>query len=123
MSLQLVPVKWQDVQGFVEMWHRHHKPPVGYLWGHGVAADSILVGSHRNANSMLYAAVVRAAFAKGYRRVVTYTQDGEQGSSLKAAGFRIIAQLPPRKGWDTPSRPRTDRGVDGIPRTLWDVTL
>ncbi len=147
-DLQLVPVKWSDVKGFVADWHRHHKPPVGYLWAHGVAAGETLVGvaivgrpvarhfddgrtvevtrtatdGHKNANSMLYGACARAAFAKGYRRVITYNQKGETGASLRAAGYRIVAELPPRKGWDTPSRPREDRGVDGVARTLWEAS-
>lgn len=75
---------------------------------------------HKNANSMLYGACARAAFAKGYRRLVTYTQEGESGSSLRAAGWRVVAELPPRKGWNTTSRPREDRGVDGVARTLWE---
>jgi hypothetical protein len=130
-------------------WHRHHRPPVGYLWAHGVANElDVLVGvaivgrpvasafcdgltvevtrtatdGSPNANSMLYGAVARAAFAKGYRRVVTYTQTGESGSSLRAAGYQVIAQRPPRKGWSTPSRPREDRGVDGVARTLWEAS-
>jgi hypothetical protein len=147
MSLQLVPVNWQTVRGFVAMWHRHHRPPTGYLWAHGVASGELLVGvaivgrpvasalqdgrtvevtrtatdGYPNANSMLYGAVARAAFAKGYRRVVTYTQAGESGASLRAAGYRVIAERPPRPGWSSPSRPRYDRGTDGIARTLWEA--
>lgn len=75
---------------------------------------------YRNANSMLYGAAARGAFAQGYRRVITYTQDGESRASLRAAGWRIIAELPPRAGWDCPSRPRADHGVDHIARTLWE---
>jgi hypothetical protein len=147
--LRLVPVDWKTVRGFVADWHRHLRPPVGYLWGHGVANDlDVLVGvavvgrpvasafqdgvtvevtrtatdGTANVNSMLYGAVARAAFAKGYRRVVTYTQAGELGGSLRAAGYRVVAERPARKGWDTPSRPRVDRGADGIPRTLWEVS-
>ncbi len=40
----------------------------------------------RNANSMLYGAVWRAARAMGYARCITYTQHDESGASLKAAG-------------------------------------
>lgn len=147
MSLRLVPVDWRTACGFVLDWHRHHSPPRGYLWAHGVANDlDVLVGvaivgrpvasafqdgltvevtrsatdGTMNANSMLYGAVARAAFAKGYRRVVTYTQQVESGSSLRAAGYRVVAERPARKGWNSPSRPREDRGVDGIPRTLWE---
>lgn len=99
-NLELVPVDWQTARLFCGSWHRHHpKPPPGHLWRHGVAADGVLVGvaivgrpvarhfddgltvevnrtvtdGHPNANSMLYGAVARAAFAKGYRRVVFFT--------------------------------------------------
>lgn len=147
-ALQLVPVDWRTACGMVMEWHRHHRPPVGYLWAHGVAAGPTLVGvaivgrpvarayddgrtvevtrsatdGTPNANSMLYGAARRAAFALGYRRIVTTTQAGESGSSLRAAGYRVVAERPPRAGWDTPSRRRESRGVDNIARTLWDVT-
>lgn len=148
MSLRLVPIDWETLCGFVLEWHRHHRPPQGWKFGIGVATDDdLLVGvasvgrptaaafqdgltlevtrtvtdGYRNANSMLYGAAARAIFAMGYRRLVTYTQEGESGSSLRGAGFRIVAQRPPRKGWNAPSRPRVDRGVDHIPRTLWEV--
>jgi len=75
-----------------------------------------------NACSMLYAACWRAAKALGYRRLVTYTQDGETGASLRAAGWHVIAARPPRPGWDRPSRPRHDLGTAHMPRTLWEAT-
>ena len=77
---------------------------------------------YRNANSMLNGAAARAAFALGYIRVVTYTQSDESGASLRAAGFTIVAERPARPGWDTPSRPRADHGLDQVPRTLWERT-
>ena len=145
--LYLVVVDWDTVRAFCRSWHRHHpKPPPGYKWAHGVAAAGVLVGvaivgrpvareyddgatvevnrsvtdGYKNANSMLYGAVARAAFAKGYTRVITYTEAGESGASLRAAGYTVVAERPARKGWDTPSRPR-EPGRDHIPRTLWEV--
>lgn len=148
MTLELVPVTWREACAVVQAWHRHHRPPRGYLWAHGVATEAgelvgvAIVGrpiagafddgrtvevtrsctnGYRNANSMLYAAAARAAFAKGYRRVVTYTHTEESGASLRAAGYRVVAERPPRRGWDTPSRPRVAHGLDGQARTLWDA--
>ncbi|WP_394812926.1 XF1762 family protein [Streptomyces boetiae] len=58
----------------------------------------------------------------GYRRLITYTQDGESGVSLRAAGFRPAAHLPPHQGWDRPSRHRPHR-TQPTGRTRWEVTL
>lgn len=149
MSLHLVPVSFADACGFVEMWHRHHQPPVGHKFSIGVADEGAVLrgvaiigrpvarmfddGSTLevnrtatdgtpNANSMLYGAAWRAAKALGYRRLVTYTQAGESGGSLRAAGWRVIAERPARPGWDVPSRPRDGHGADAIPRTLWEAS-
>ena len=44
----------------------------------------------------------------------------ETGASLKAAGFRIVAQRPARAGWDTPSRPRDNSRYRSVKRQLWE---
>lgn len=149
MKLRIVPVKFEDACGFVATWHRHHQPPAGHKFSIGVVTpDDVLRGvaivgrpiarsyddgmtlevnrsatdGTPNANSALYGAAWRAAKALGYRRLVTYTQAGESGSSLRAAGWRVIAERPARPGWSGPSRPREDKGVDHIPRTLWEAS-
>lgn len=146
-SLQLVPVAFADACGFVALWHRHHTPPVGHKFSIGVALGEVLVGvaivgrpvarhyddgrtlevnrtatdGTPNANSMLYAAAWKVTRNLGYRRLITYTQKGETGASLRAVGWRVLAERPARPGWTAPSRPREDRGVDGITRTLWEA--
>jgi hypothetical protein len=148
MNLTVVPVSYANAAAFVDAHHRHHRRPVGHKFSLGVALGDQLVGvamvgrpvarhfddgmtlevnrtctdGTPNANSMLYGAAWRAAKALGYRRLITYTQAGESGSSLAAANWRIVAQLPARQGWSVPSRPRHDRGVDGVHRTLWEAT-
>lgn len=149
MTLRIVPVKFADAAGFVAMWHRHHEPPVGHVFSIGVADEGDVLrgvamvgrpvarmldngktlevnrtatdGTH-NANSMLYGAAWRATKALGYDRLITYTQAGESGSSLRAAGWRVVGERTKRAGWSVPSRPRADKGVDHIPRTLWEVS-
>lgn len=150
MSLHLVPVTFAQACEFVQQWHRHHQPPQGHKFSIGVATPGgLLVGvamvgrpvarhyddgltlevnrtatdQTRNANSMLYGAAWRATSALGYQRLITYTQSGESGASLRAAGWRIVGERAPRKGWTTPSRPRTSKGVDGIQRSLWEQVL
>jgi hypothetical protein len=148
MSLELVPLTFEQAAAFVDGHHRHHRRPAGHKFSVGVIAGDVMVGAamvgrpvarnyddgrtlevnrtctdgHPNANSMLYGACTRAAFALGYRRLITYTQAGESGGSLRAAGWRVVAERPSRAGWWTPSRPREGRGVDRVARTLWEAS-
>jgi hypothetical protein len=149
MGLEVVPVSFADACAFVAAHHRHHKPPRGHKFSLGVAVGDVLVGvaivgrpvsrvlaadpiltlevirtatdGTRNANSKLYAHAWGAARHLGYRRLITYTQDGETGASLRAAGFRVVGERPARAGWNTPSRPRKASGTEGVARTLWEV--
>jgi len=50
-------------------------------------------------NSMLYGACRRAAAAMGYGRLITYTEEGESGATMRAVGFRREAELEPRPSW------------------------
>lgn len=147
--MRLVPVTFREANDFVAMWHRHHPPTRGHKFSigvadndgtlHGVAIIGRPVARHfddgltlevtrtatdgtLNANSMLYGAAWRAAKALGYGRLITYTMAAEAGSSLKAAGWRVLAERPARKGWDAPSRPRTDNSPVGIQRLLWEAS-
>lgn len=148
MSLRIVPVSFRDACDFVEAWHRHNPPPLRVKFQMGVADDEdvlrgvAMVGrpvarmlddgltlevnrtatdGTPNANSLLYGAAWRAAKALGYRRLVTYTQAAESGSSLRAAGWCVVAQRPPRRGWDMPSRPRDGSSYLSTARTLWEA--
>lgn len=98
--------------------------PIAKEYDDGQTVEVARVSSDgtKNATSMLYAALTRAAFALGYRRVITYTQADESGSSLRAAGWRVIAQRPPRKGWSSVSRPRDDAKYETTARTLWEAS-
>ena len=149
MTLHLVPVSQRVAKDCVTRWHRHNPAPVGDLFRVGVADDiGTLVGvgiasrpvarayqdgqtvevvrvstdGTHNAGSMLYAALTRAAFALGYTRVITYTQAGESGATLRAAGWRVIAERPARSGWNAPSRPRDDARYLTVVRTLWEAS-
>ncbi|MGW2689576.1 XF1762 family protein [Streptomyces sp. NPDC001414] len=146
--LHLVPVRSRQAKEFVRTWHRHHPPPAGQIFAVGAADERGILravavvgrpaarhlddgatlevtrtasdGAH-NANSLLHAASWRAAKALEYRRLVTYTQDGESGASLRGAGWRLIASRPPRAGWHTPCRTRTGHGNDHVARFLWQA--
>lgn len=147
VPLVLVPTTLTAAKRFVGEHHRHNLPPVTWRFGVAVAgcatgnvfgvgmagnpmarklmvADPTLIEIVRctvtdapNACSMIYGALCRAAKALGYRKVITYTLASEPGSSLLAAGFQLVAELPPSRGWDQPSRPRYERDLFGNTRT------
>jgi len=146
-ALRLVPVSLAQANEHVAAWHRHNKPvpgakfcvgaadasgvlravaisgrPVARMYDDGDTIEVVRVASDgtHNACSMLYGACQRAAFALGYRRVITYTQADESGSSLRASGWKVIAQRPPRGGWSVPSRPRDNSTYRSVPRQLWE---
>ena len=145
-SLVIRPVSLKTAQQYVRDNHRHNKPPVGHKFSIGLYDGDKLVGTAtagrpvaralddgftlevtrtctdgtRNANSMLYGAIVRAATALGYRKCVTYTQHDESGASLRGAGWSPTKQLEARAGWDAPSRRRDDIGSGGVARIRWE---
>ena len=55
----------------------------------------------------LYAAAWRAARAMGYKRVVTYILDTENGASLRAAGWKCVGQAGGLR-WTGTRRPEVD---------------
>lgn len=148
--MHVVPLTLAQAKDFVGRFHRHNKPPVGHKFSIGVINDwGLMVGvatagrpvarmsddgftlevnrtctiGEKNANSMLYGAVWKAAKALGYRRCITYTQHDESGSSLRAVGWARVKELAPRAGWDTPSRPREDIGSANVARVLWEIRI
>ena len=73
--------------------------------------------------SKLYAACWRACRALGYRRLISYILKSELGTSLKAAGWRVLYTTAARpKGWSAPSRPREVKAPTEA-KTLWDGGL
>ncbi|MGW0052071.1 XF1762 family protein [Nocardia nova] len=146
-QMQLCPVTFAEAADFVTLHHRHHPAPQGHKFSIGVAAGGELVGvaiigrpvarhlddgrtlevtrtctvGARNANSKLYAAAWNVAKNLGYTRLITYTQPGESGASLRGAGWRIVAVRRPHSGWNRPNRVRIDRATQQIERTLWEA--
>lgn len=148
MSLELCPISLPEANAFVHEHHRHHRHVPGAKFCLGVEQGGKLVGvaivgrpvarhyddgetlevnrtctdGTRNANSFLYGAAWKATRALGYRRLITYTQSSESGSSLRGAGWRVLAERAPRNGWDNSrARPRLNRGTDYVQRTLWEA--
>lgn len=145
------PISLKVAQDYVRQHHRHNRPPVGHKFSVGLYVDGCrLVGvavagrpiaraldngltlevtrvctdGTKNASSKLYSAITRAAKAMGYIKCITYTQLKEGGVSLRASGWRAVAVLPQRKGWDTVSRHRENIEKENmIERIRWEVVL
>ena len=135
MRLTIVPCDFDEACAFIRKHHRHHKPPVGHKFSLAVADETgeirgvatvgrpvarmnqdgwtlevnrVATDGCENACSALYAAAWRAARAMGYRKLITYTLVEEPGTSLRAAGWRLIGRTD-GGSWSVPSRPRVDK--------------
>lgn len=140
-----VPMTLREAREYVTRVHRHHPAPQGGLFAVGAAEGDSIVGvvivgmpvarmladgftceitrlatdGSRNACSMLYRAAWRAARAMGYRRLVTYTLPEEGGTSLRAAGFRLIGEAG-GGSWSRADRPRVDMHPTQ-PKLRWEL--
>lgn len=135
-ALHITPISLREAQLYIEANHRHCGPPkfhkfslsltvpgenepVGVAVASTPKARALTDGKtleinrvccnphYGNACSKLYAHAVRAGREMGYCRFITYTLQGESGSSLRAVGFHMNGLTADSKaGWNSPSRPR-----------------
>jgi len=143
-KLRAFPMDLQGANEFVFRHHRHHGEVVGHKFSIGAERDGKLVGvvmvgrpvsrhlddgltlevtrlcsdGSPNVCSFLYGAAARAAFALGFSKIGTYIRKDETGTSLNAAGWRLVGETPGRS-WSVPSRPRKDK-TDLIPRLRFE---
>lgn len=145
--LHIAPVSFREATAYVRSHHRHHAPPRGHKFSVGVRDDAgelrgvamigrpvaralddgmtlevnrVATDGAKNACSALYGAAWRAARALGYRRLVTYTLAAEPGTSLDAAGWKVVGEVTGRS-WSCPSRPRTDKHPT-TDKVRWEVS-
>lgn len=111
--MDIIPICLREANEYVKKYHRHHNPTVGYKFGIGLEKDGKLVGvaicgrpvsrflddgktleinrlctdGTKNACSKLYGACARIAKEMGYKKVITYILESENGASLKASNF------------------------------------
>lgn len=111
--MQIIPITFRAASEYIDQHHRHHRATVGCKFCiavadgeqlHGVAVcgrpvsrrlddgrtleiNRVCTDGTRNACSMLYGACCRIGKHMGYRRVITYTLESEDGASLKASNF------------------------------------
>lgn len=147
MNLHIVPIFQGEAFAFIEHHHRHHKKPVGSIFQIAVSDGEKIVGvsvigrpvsrmlqngftaevtrlctdGTPNACSILYSASWRTAKELGYRRLITYILDTENGASLRASNWKLVGE---RGGgsWSVKSRPRVDKHpLQG--KLLFEMTL
>lgn len=146
MSLVVVPINITEARKHdVERHHSHHHAPQGGLCAVAVAEDSRVVcvamlsrpvarmlnadplcaevnrvasdGSAKHAASMAVGAISRAAFALGYRRLISYLLLGEAGTSYISS--HLLARIRERRAtYDGPDA-ATVRAYGLVPCAPW----
>lgn len=111
--MEIRPITFRQACDFVVEHHRHHRPTVDCKFCVGLYDNDKLVGvaicgrpvgrklddgltcevnrlctdGTYNACSMLYGACCRVAKEMGYKKIITYILESENGASLKASNF------------------------------------
>ena len=111
--MEIRPITFREASDFINKYHRHHNATVGHKFSIGLYDNDKLVGvavcgrpvsryldngftceinrlctdGTKNACSMLYGACCRIAKEMGYKKIITYILESENGASLKASNF------------------------------------
>lgn len=137
-----------EANAFIAAMHRHHKPVQGHRFTVGAEVGGVTVGvaivgrpvarmtnqkhtaevtrlatnGHKNACPFLYATCARIAENMGFSEIQTFILQSEPGTSLKAAGWEMVATSA-GGDWNRPSRGgrRTDQPQE--PKTKWRKLL
>jgi hypothetical protein len=150
--VKIVPLTLREANDFVEQHHRHSARTSndGGKFAIGLEVDGGLVGAAivgrpvarllqtpgtaellrccvspvapRNATSRLAGRARRIWQLMGGTRIVTYTLERESGASMRGAGFEPEDRVAAR-AWDTPSRRRRARAIEGEAKRRWGCTL
>lgn len=153
-QLQAVPLTTTKANALVEEFHRHSGPTAGrrgrFALGaiyEGEVVGVAIVGNPvsrsladgqtaevtrlcltpsapKNSASFLYGRACRVWSALGGSKVITYTLQREAGTSLRASGFEIEAEVRPHKTWDRQdSHKRRQADVYQEPKLRWSRTV
>ena len=111
--MEIRPITFRQASEFINKYHRHHSATVGHKFSIGLYDGDELIGcavcgrpvsryyddgltceinrlctnGTYNACSMLYGACCRVAKEMGYKKIITYILESENGASLKASNF------------------------------------
>lgn len=141
--MKTVAITQKQANEFIETLHRHHKPTRGDKFRIGAEVDGVLVGvaqvgrpvarglddgktlevtrlctnGAKNACSFLYSKAAKISKELGYKQIITYILETENGASLKASGWELDGVT--RGGsWTRESRPRVDKAPI-CPKQRW----
>jgi len=151
MKLHAFPISIKDANIVVSQWHRHARPVLSAKFSVGCVCDGELVGvaiagrpvsrylddgltievnrvctlpeAPKGTCSFLYMACWRIWREMGGLKCITYTLQSESGASLRGAGWVIVAETKPSKGWARPSMNhlnRVDNPVYAQPKFRWE---
>lgn len=142
--LEIIPLKLDQCNAFIVKHHRHHGPlrffkfcigvtdATGKLRGVAIVNRPVTIARDDgrtlevsrlatdgcpNACSALLGACWRAAKALGYTRLGTYTLEREPGTSLEAAGWKLLYVSP---GGDWRRHPRPGKAEPLGRKKLWE---
>jgi len=146
--LEVIPLTLAQANAFVAKFHRHHGPVRFHRFSIGVVDEAnvlrgvaivarpvarqrddgrtaevgrVATDGCPNACSKLLAACWRTARAMGFLRLGTYTLIEEPGTSLKAAGWRLVYSTKgDSSGWARHSRPGRSTANTG-PKKLYEA--
>lgn len=111
--MDIIPITYKQASEFVNKNHRHHSASQDCKFCIGLVEDNDLIGvaicgrpvarklddgftleinrvctlGQKNACSMLYGACCRIAKNMGYKKIITYILESENGASLRASNF------------------------------------
>ena len=127
-----MPIALRDAAAFVNEHHRHCTGTKWHKFSVALEADGDTIGvviastpkargydrqtlelnrvctkpGYHNACSKLISIAINIGKTMGYRTFISYTLMGEDGTSLKAAGFEFAGYTEDSSGWGNLSRPR-----------------
>jgi hypothetical protein len=124
------PISIKKADEFTAQHHRHNKPRGNGKFAIGAYCENKLIGiaiggrpsarmldngitfevyrvctdGTKNATSFLYSRMKRIAQLMGYEKIITYTLQSESGSSLRAIGGVIEAEVTHNRFWNSSNK-------------------
>lgn len=146
-KLHIRPISLKEANSFVSSHHRHHKATVGHKFsvacvdgerlcgvaicgrpisryldnGEVLEISRLCTDGTYNACSKLYGACAKIAKDMGYKKIITYILESENGTSLRASNF-ICEGEAGGEMW-TGTRSGRDNGVPKEKKTRWSKDL